>query len=74
MMTLQPSDTIDVDGVRMLVKWGELDTGTSFFIPCIDTKGVRKQVNRLFKTQGWRLMADIRIERGYFGIRIWRVL
>lgn len=71
---LRPSDTIDVDGVKFAIRWSEVRAGTSFFIPCVETSKVTRQINAYFRYEGWKLKYQARSENGYFGVRIWRIM
>lgn len=71
---LRPNHYIDVDGVQFAIPWNEVRAGTSFFIPCVNTRNVIKQVRFYFKKEGWKFKYAVRAENNYFGVRIWRIL
>jgi hypothetical protein len=66
-------DDIDPDGVHIVVDWGALQVGSSFFIPCINTTAAKKQVKVVFGRRDWAMRSCIGAENGVWGIRVWRV-
>ena len=74
MNPLRANDYIFVDGVKVTIRWRGIGKGSSFFIPCLNTKRVVRQVKKLFSRAGWGLFYIVRVENGLFGVRIWRVL
>lgn len=71
---IRANDYIVVDGVKLRIRWVDVDKGTSFFIPCVNAFAVIKQIRTYFKGEGWKFRYKIRVENGYFGVRIWRTL
>lgn len=63
---------IDPDGLRIVIPWGELRVGSSFFIPCINTESCERQVQTVAKRLGIVLASRTRIEGPYMGLRFWR--
>ena len=72
--TKKRKDVIKVDGVHFWVNWSKVDTGTSFFIPCVNTNRVLTQVRKQFKKRNWKAKSLVVVENGFFGIRIWRIM
>lgn len=72
--TATPNNTIYVDGVPIAAQWSEIGRGTSFFIPCVNSDAVLRQVRNMFDVRGWKLQYQVRTENNYFGIRIWRTM
>lgn len=66
-------DDLDPDGVHIVVDWGALQVGSSFFVPCINTPAARRQVNGVFDRRGWKMRVYTGPEAGIWGIRVWRV-
>jgi len=62
------------DGIRIVVDWGSMVVGASFFIPCINTKGAIKELKRITGEKGWGIDAKVLIENNKLGVRIWRTL
>jgi hypothetical protein len=67
------SKPIETEGVQIDIEWGKFIVGSSFFIPCIDTKSVRKQVEHHAAARGMQVRARDRIENSFWGVRVWRV-
>ncbi len=65
-------DDIAPDGVRIIVRWDRMGVGASVFIPCINARKAREQVNEIFKRKGWKYLAKTTIESDKLGVRIWR--
>ena len=65
-------DDIAPDGVRIIVRWDKMAVGASVFIPCINARKAREQVNVIFKRKGWKYLAKTTIENNKLGVRIWR--
>jgi len=65
---------IDVDGVKFAIRGSDIGAGTSFFIPCVEAQKVVSQVRKHFRHRKWKLKYVAREEKGYFGVRIWRIL
>ena len=65
-------DDIAPDGVRIVVRWDKMGVGASVFVPCINARKTREQVNVIFKRKGWKYKAKTTIESGKLGVRIWR--
>lgn len=65
-------DDIAPDGVRIIVHWDKMRVGASVFVPCINARKTREQVNVIFKRKGWKYKAKTTIESGKLGVRIWR--
>ena len=65
-------DDIAPDGVRIIVRWDKMVVGASVFIPCINARKAREQVNVIFKRKGWQYKAKTTIESDKLGVRIWR--
>lgn len=62
-----------IHNLPVLVKWNKFVPGSSFFIPCIDRKGMEKQV----LAEAERLKVDVLckhvVENNMYGLRVWRV-
>ena len=67
------SKPIETEGVQIEIEWGKFIVGSSFFIPCIDTIALRKQLARQAKARDIQIRAVDRIENTLWGIRVWRV-
>jgi len=73
-MTVLRNYDLSPDGVRIVVEWGAMQVGTSIFVPCIDTEKAKKQIKYVFTQKKWQFLAEVRIETGCLGLRIWRTV
>lgn len=64
---------ISPDGLMIEVHWDQADVGSSYFIPCINTKKARKQLNRIAAKIGFKLLIRLVIEDGCMGLRVWTI-
>lgn len=55
-----------------LPEW--LEPGQSFFLPTLKSEYLAKEVKARYERRGMRMRSQERIEAGYLGIRVWRVL
>jgi len=62
------------DGVRIVVRWDEFPVDSSVFIPCINTLELVRQVHELTSEWGWVMHYRPGIDKGRWGVRIWRRL
>lgn len=51
-----------------------LEIGQSFFLPCLKAEELGGKVQRHYARTTMRVTWEERIEAGYLGIRVWRVL
>ena len=68
------SDDLNPDGVRIVVNWADMVTGSSVFILCVNVQEAVKQVKNITKTKGWDVETHVRVENNKLGVRIWRIL
>ena len=65
--------TIRIFNLPILIRWDKFSPGSSFFIPCLE----RGKMERLIKSEADRLKVEVLckqvIERGVYGLRVWRV-
>lgn len=66
-------DQIAPDGLLIVVEWDKMKTGSSVFIPCINTTLAKRQIREIFERRGWGMRFIIRAEGGLWGIRVWRI-
>lgn len=65
-------DDIRPDGVLVRVHWEKLEVGSSFFIPCLNTKKAMDELRRIAKRKEMKLTFKEIIENGCYGLRVWR--
>jgi hypothetical protein len=74
-MTSSPKPRkIETEGVTINIKWEKLIPGSSFFVPCIDTARMTKQITEAVQTLGFKVVTRTRAENGRWGVRVWRIL
>ena len=67
-------DDLNPDGVRIIVKWDDMVTGSSVFIPCINTQEAMRQSAKVLIDKDYKTEARVVIENKILGIRIWRTV
>jgi hypothetical protein len=60
------------EGVEYEVNWRKFIVGSSFFIPCLNCKQVRKQLKAVLRRLKLKVVMRVCIEEGVRGLRIWR--
>ena len=68
------TDDLNPDGVRVVVKWVDMDVGTSVFVPCINTEEAMRQAAKIVVDKGYKTEAKVVVENEILGIRIWRTV
>tara|TARA_R100000995_G_C3418668_1_gene92822 strand:- start:67 stop:294 length:228 start_codon:yes stop_codon:yes gene_type:complete len=68
------TDDLNPDGVRIVVKWEDMDVGTSVFVPCINTEEAMRQAAKIVVDKGYKTEAKVVVEDKILGIRIWRTV
>ncbi len=63
---------IDPDGLRVVINWDRFTVGTSFFVPCINTKKAREQLKKITNSKEFSTESRVCTENGLLGIRVWR--
>ena len=67
-------DDLDPDGVKIIVNWDKMATGSSIFIPCINTEKAKNQLQKVAKAKKYEVSLKIHIENGMWGVRMWRMV
>jgi len=67
-------DDLNPDGVRIIVKWDDMVTGSSVFIPCINTQEAMRQSAKILVDKDYKTEARVVIENKILGVRIWRTV
>jgi hypothetical protein len=57
----------------VLIQWEKFKPGTSFFVPCIDRRLTQRFVETEAKRIGVEVLCKQVVEKGKFGLRVWRV-
>lgn len=62
------------DGIRIVVPWDDIPVGTSVFVPCLNTLKAIKEFEHIAASRGWYVDARVGINKGKYGVRVWRVM
>jgi len=65
-------DDIGPDGVRFVVDWDAMQRGDSIFVPCLNVKLARRQIEKIFERKCWKARFQVQIKSNILGLRIWR--
>lgn len=52
---------------------GGMPIGGSFFVPCVQCRGLQRRVAAIGKSYGVVLRVEVRFEMNFKGIRVWRI-
>lgn len=66
-------EVIKPDGVDIYIPIKEFVSGSSVFIPCIDTKKARNQINSYAKRHKITVKMATEQSKGMHGLRVWRI-
>ena len=59
--------------VSYQIEWKKFRKGYSFFVPCIDEKAAREELNRVAKRLKMDIVTKVVLLDGIKGLRVWRV-
>jgi hypothetical protein len=62
-----------INNVEVEVVWENFIVGSSFFVPCSDTKRGMRDIEAELEFKAFDFCPMIRVEDGVLGIRVWRV-
>jgi hypothetical protein len=62
-----------IHNLPILVKWDKFKPGTSFFIPCIDRRGMEREVLKEAKRLKVEVLCKHVVENNVYGLRVWHV-
>ena len=62
-----------IHGIDFKINWRNFVVGSSFFIPCLDPEHAREQIHRATKRLKYATKTQIVIEKGIYGLRVWRI-
>ena len=65
---------LNPDGVRIIVNWDDMVTGSSVFILCINTQAALHSLEKIAKDKGWQIKTQVRTENKKLGVRMWRIV
>jgi hypothetical protein len=72
-MSLARDEDFFHDGVRIVVDWDSMRVGHSVFVPGVNTSGILKTADKIFRRRGWKARYRLQPENHILGVRIWRV-
>jgi len=64
---------LNPDGVRIIVNWDDMVTGSSVFILSVNTQAALSQIKKVMNDKGWEYQMQIRVEDDKLGVRVWRL-
>ena len=67
------SDDLNPDGVRIVVNWDSMVTGSSVFILSINVLEALSQIRDGMNDKGCEYQMQIRVEDEKLGVRVWRL-
>jgi len=64
---------LNPDGVRIIVNWDSMVTGSSVFILSVNVQEALSQIKSVMNDKGWEYQMQIRVEDEKLGVRVWRL-
>ena len=64
---------MQIETVSYQIEWKKFRKGYSFFVPCIDEKAAREELNRVAKRLKMDIVTKVVLLDGIKGLRVWRV-
>ena len=64
---------MQIETVRYRLNWAKFRRGSSFFVPCIDTKKAREDIEKFMAQYKIEVLTKVVIVNGVRGLRVWRV-
>jgi len=62
-----------VEQISYELDWKAFKRGTSFFVPCLDGRKVKRETKAYFAKHNIATVSKIVIENGIKGLRVWRM-
>jgi hypothetical protein len=62
-----------IHGLSFRINWAKFIVGASFFIPCLDTEAALTEVTTVTKRLGYRIKTQVNVDKGIYGLRVWRI-
>jgi hypothetical protein len=62
-----------IETVSYQIEWKKFRKGYSFFVPCINEKAAREELNRVAKRLKMDIVTKVILLDGIKGLRVWRV-
>jgi hypothetical protein len=64
---------MQVLGLPILIEWDKFQPGTSFFIPCLDRRGMERFVRAEARRLRLNVICKQVVENKVYGLRVWRI-
>ena len=64
---------LNPDGVRIIVNWDSMVTGSSVLILSVNVQEALSQIKKVMNDKGWEYQMQIRVEDEKLGVRVWRL-
>ena len=61
-----------IETVSYQIEWKKFRKGYSFFVPCINEKAAREELNRVAKRLKMDIVTKVVLLDGIKGLRVWR--
>ena len=65
--------TMQIETVSYQINWRKFRKGYSFFVPCIDERAARQELDRVAKRLKLSIVTKVVLLEGIKGLRVWRV-
>ena len=62
-----------IHGISFNIEWAKFKPGRTFFIPCLDVEGAKKEVELVTKRLKYSVEMKGVVENGVKGLRVWRL-
>jgi hypothetical protein len=62
-----------IHGISFNIDWAKFKPGRTFFIPCLDVEGAKKEVEAVAKRLKYSVEMRGVIENNVKGLRVWRL-
>ena len=72
-MTILKTYDLSPDGIRIIVNWDNMVTGSSVFILSVNIQEALSQIKGVMNDKGWEYQMQIRVEDEKLGVRVWRL-
>tara|TARA_R110000824_G_scaffold133207_1_gene295881 strand:- start:333 stop:554 length:222 start_codon:yes stop_codon:yes gene_type:complete len=72
-MAILKKNDLNPDGVRIIVNWDNMVTGSSVFILSVNIQEALSQIKGVMNDKGWEYQMQIRVEDEKLGVRVWRL-
>lgn len=59
--------------LQIVIQWHKFEPGTSLFIPCLNRPAMQKFIQREAARLKMSLMYKRVIEKGIYGLRVWKI-